>query len=100
MGASVTYGRVRVGGWHDFRHTLNRGMRRAGVHPVVISGILGHKSVTLAAEVYDRATAADIGQARNLVGQAVAAPIATFRCTAVVNLLKVVSAVGIETTTY
>lgn len=60
---------VRIGGWHDFRHTLNRKMRRAGVHPVVISGILGHKRVTLAAEVYDRATAADIGQALDLVGK-------------------------------
>ena len=44
---------MKIGGWHDFRHTLNRKMRRAGVHPVVISGILGHKSVTLAAEVYE-----------------------------------------------
>ena len=26
---------VRVGGWHDFRHTLTRMMRRAGVDPII-----------------------------------------------------------------
>ena len=41
---------VKIGGWHDFRHTLVRTMRRAGVNPVVISGVVGHKSVELAAE--------------------------------------------------
>ena len=60
---------IEVGGWHDFRHTLVRKMRKAGVHPVVVSGVVGHKSVTLAAEVYDRASAADIEQALNLVGK-------------------------------
>jgi integrase len=51
---------VKVGGWHDFRHTLVRTMRRANVNPVVISGVVGHKSVELAAEVYDRASRNDI----------------------------------------
>jgi integrase len=51
---------VKIGGWHDFRHTLVRTMRRAGVNPVVISGVVGHKSVELAAEVYDRASRSDI----------------------------------------
>jgi hypothetical protein len=37
-----------------------RTMRRAGVNPVVISGVVGHKSVELAAEVYDRADRNDI----------------------------------------
>jgi integrase len=32
------------GGWHDFRHTLVRMMRRGGENPVVISGVVGHKS--------------------------------------------------------
>jgi integrase len=59
---------VGVGGWHDFRHTLVRKMRRAGVNPVVISGVVGHKSVELAAEVYDRASVMDIGRALSLVG--------------------------------
>jgi integrase len=53
---------IRVGGWHDFRHTLVRKLRKAGVHPVVISGVVGHKSVELAAEVYDRADRNDIRQ--------------------------------------
>jgi integrase len=60
---------VQVGGWHDFRHTLVRRMRRAGVNPVVISGVVGHKSVELAPEVYDRASPADIGRALGLVGR-------------------------------
>ena len=44
-------------------------MRRGGENPVVISGVVGHKSVELAAEVYDRASAADIGQALSDVGK-------------------------------
>lgn len=60
---------VKIGGWHDFRHTLTRMMRRAGVNAVVASGTLGHKSVELAAEVYDRASSTDIGQALHVVGK-------------------------------
>jgi integrase len=60
---------VVIGGWHDFRHTLVRMMRRGGENPVVISGVVGHKSVEMAAEVYDRASVADIGQALSLVGK-------------------------------
>jgi integrase len=60
---------VVIGGWHDFRHTLVHMMRRGGKNPVVISGVVGHKSVEMAAEVYDRASAADIGQALSLVGK-------------------------------
>jgi integrase len=44
---------VKIGGWHDFRHTLIRKMRRGGVHPVVVSAVVGHKRVELAPEVYD-----------------------------------------------
>jgi len=60
---------VVIGGWHDFRHTLVRMMRRGGENPVVISGVVGHKSVEMAAEVYDRASAAEIGHALSLVGK-------------------------------
>jgi hypothetical protein len=42
---------VKIGGWHDFRHTTNRTMRRIGVDPVVRSGVMGRKSVELAQEV-------------------------------------------------
>ena len=50
---------IKNGGWHDFRHTLNTTMRRNGVHPKVISDILGHARVNLAMDVYDHTNAAD-----------------------------------------
>jgi integrase len=50
---------VELGGWHDFRHTLTTTLRRAGVHPVTVSGVLGHSKVDLAMNVYDRATLDD-----------------------------------------
>jgi integrase len=51
---------VQIGGWHDFRHTLSRTLRRAGVHPVVIKDTLGHSKVDLAMNVYDKASPDDI----------------------------------------
>jgi excisionase family DNA binding protein len=50
---------IAIGGWHDFRHTLTTNMRRSGVHPKVISGILGHSGVTLAMNTYDHLEAED-----------------------------------------
>jgi integrase len=50
---------LTIGGWHDFRHTLTTNMRRSGVHPKVISGILGHSGVTLAMNTYDHLEAED-----------------------------------------
>jgi integrase len=50
---------IPLGGWHDFRHTLTTTMRRNGVHPKVISGILGHAKVSLAMDTYDDADAED-----------------------------------------
>lgn len=66
---AATAAGVKIGGWHDFRHTLVRKMRKAGVHPVVISGVVGHKSVELAAEVYDKANSSEIRAALGLVGK-------------------------------
>lgn len=60
---------VKIGGWHDFRHTLIRKMRRGGVHPVVVSAVVGHKRVELAPEVYDRANQNDIRAALCVVGR-------------------------------
>ena len=60
---------VKIGGWHDFRHTLIRKMRKAGVHPVVVSGTVGHKRVELATEVYDRANQSEIRAALGVVGK-------------------------------
>jgi integrase len=50
---------IAIGGWHDFRHTLTTNMRRGGVHPKVISGILGHSGVALAMNTYDHLEAED-----------------------------------------
>jgi len=53
---------IAIGGWHDFRHSLTTAMRRNGVHPKVISGILGHAKVALAMDVYDHANVEDFRQ--------------------------------------
>jgi integrase len=53
---------ISLGGWHDLRHTLTTTLRRDGVHPKVISGILGHSKVNIAMDVYDHATVQDFRQ--------------------------------------
>ena len=53
---------ITIGGWHDFRHTVTTTMRRNGVHPKVISGILGHSSVALAMNTYDHLEVEDFRQ--------------------------------------
>jgi integrase len=58
---------IKVGGWHDFRHTLKRQMRRAGVDPVVVRDTLGHKKVEQQ-DVYDQARRTEVGDALRLVG--------------------------------
>jgi integrase len=59
---------LTIGGWHDFRHTLTTQMRRNGVHPKVISGILGHSKVDLAMNTYDHADVEDFRQPLAFVG--------------------------------
>jgi integrase len=59
---------VNVGGWHDFRHTLTRMMRRAGVDPIVRRDTLGHSKVEQQ-EVYDLARRTEVGNALRLVGR-------------------------------
>jgi len=54
---------IEIGGWHDFRHTLTTRLRKAHVHPRVLSDILGHSKVNLAMETYDRSDADDIATA-------------------------------------
>lgn len=54
--------KISIGGWHDFRHTVTTTMRRSGVHPKVISGILGHSGVELAMNTYDHTNAEDFRQ--------------------------------------
>jgi integrase len=60
---------IKLSGWHDFRHSLIRTMRRGGVHPVVVSAVVGHKRVELAPEVYNRATRDEIRAALGVVGK-------------------------------
>jgi integrase len=58
---------IPIGGWHDFRHSLTVAMRRNGVHPKVISSILGHSKVALAMDVYDHANVEDFRQPLSFV---------------------------------
>src|SRR5205807_4022952 len=58
---------ISLGGWHDFRHTLSTKLRRSGVHPKVVSDILGHNKVNLAMEVYDRTEVDDFVQPLSVV---------------------------------
>jgi len=58
---------VEIGGWHDFRHTLSRTLRRAGIHPVVIKDTLHHSKVDLAMNVYDKASPEDIREGLRVV---------------------------------
>jgi integrase len=53
---------IAIGGWHDFRHMLSTNLRRSGVHPKVVSDILGHNKVNLAMDVYDRTELQDFVQ--------------------------------------
>jgi integrase len=58
---------ISLGGWHDFRHTLSTKLRRSGVHPKVVSDILGRKRVNLAIDTYDRTDVEDFMQPLSLV---------------------------------
>lgn len=53
---------ITLGGWHDFRHTLSTTLRKAGVHPKVLSDLLGHSKVNIAMDVYDRTDVRDYAQ--------------------------------------
>ena len=50
---------IKIGGWHDFRHTLQSRLRRSGVDPVIRAGVMGHAEVELGPEVYDKASLAE-----------------------------------------
>lgn len=53
---------IELGGYHDLRHSITTEMRRKGVHPKVISAILGHSKVDLAMNVYDQVDISDLRQ--------------------------------------
>lgn len=50
---------IPLGGWHNFRHSMTTNMRRNGVHPKVVSGVLGHAKVQLAMNTYDHTNVED-----------------------------------------
>jgi integrase len=56
---------IKLGGWHDFRHTFNTAMSRAGVRSKVRTAALGQSKRTgvLADDVYDHASEAELRQA-------------------------------------
>jgi integrase len=60
---------IKVGGWHDFRHGLQRAMRDKQVDPVIRAGVMDHRKVELGPEVYDHATLDEKRQALRLVAR-------------------------------
>jgi integrase len=58
---------ILLGGCHDFRHTLSTKLRRSGVHPKVVSDILGHNKGNLAKDIYDRTEVADFVQPLSVI---------------------------------
>jgi integrase len=50
---------IALGGWHDFRHTLNTTLRKRGWSARVRADILGHASLHMTEEVYDHADKED-----------------------------------------
>jgi len=44
---------IAVGWMADFRHSTSTRLRKDGIHPRVVSAILGHSRVQLALDVYD-----------------------------------------------
>ena len=93
---------VAIGGWHDFRHTLTTNMRRSGVHPKVISGVLGHSNVRLAMDVYDHLDVRDMRDPLRFAAENLL-PNVPKLSGATENVLipnEMVSAEGIEPSTY
>jgi len=50
---------IEIGGWHDFRHTLNTRLRKRGWSARVRADILGHSSLEVTEQIYDHADGED-----------------------------------------
>ncbi len=50
---------IAIGGWHDFRHTLNTRLRKRGWSARVRADILGHSSLEVTEQIYDHADGED-----------------------------------------
>jgi integrase len=54
---------IKIGGWHDFRHTLGTTLRKHGWSAKVRADILGHSSLQVTDGVYDHADQDDFREA-------------------------------------
>jgi integrase len=54
---------IKIGGWHDFRHTLGTTLRKHGWSAKVRADILGHSSLQVTDGVYDHSDQADFREA-------------------------------------
>jgi len=54
---------IKIGGWHDFRHTLGTTLRKHGWSAKVRADILGHSSLQVPDGVYDHADQDDFREA-------------------------------------
>ena len=54
---------IKIGGWHDFRHTLGTTLRKHGWSAKVRADILGHSSLQVTDGVYDHADQSDFREA-------------------------------------
>jgi integrase len=60
---------IKVGGWHDFRHALQKTMRSKQVDPVVRAGVMDHRKVELGPEVYDHCSLEEKREALRVVAR-------------------------------
>ena len=58
---------IKIGGWHDFRHSLTTGLLRSGVSPKVVSELLGHADVNITLNIYDHPNVEDFRAPLNCV---------------------------------
>jgi len=86
-----------ISGWHDLRHTFTTTLRKRGVHPAVISALVGHSKVDLAMNTYDRVDREDLLRAVSCDQDVTKLSQPT---TPLFMLKKMVSAEGIEPSTY
>ena len=54
---------IKIGGWHDVRHTLGTTLRKHGWSAKVRADILGHSSLQVTDGVYDHADQSDFREA-------------------------------------
>ena len=54
---------IKIGGWHDFRHTLGTILRKHEWSAKVRADLLGHSSLQVADGVYDHADQDDFREA-------------------------------------